>query len=164
MKTYTLLAQLFSTIVLVGCARAQSQDRRSALPKILRSMDRADLADPLFTLRNFVAKSTQIDPSKSEQEAKIKQLQDLEPWKRSKLRALIDQDADGILKKSLDMAKNEPISQLLASRDLEDYILRHVIAPITPVYGVSETCFSQSMEYAKHLFINATPWAYQSEY
>ncbi len=46
-------------------------------------------------------------------------------------------------------------------------LLRNVVAPITPVLGVSETCFRQSLAYVRDLFNStgeAKGWGRQSTY
>ena len=42
------------------------------------------------------------------------------------------------------------------------FLMKYIAAPITPVLGVSDQCFNQSMVYLASLFARPKPWAYLS--
>ena len=86
-------------------------------------------------------------------------------WHVKLVQDLIEEDKDGLLRKLAKsaMEKKKDTHDLDLERDLIGIIIKFLIAPLTPVYGVGEKCFSQSIAYFRYLTINPSLFAYKSK-
>eukprot|EP00095_Tigriopus_kingsejongensis_P000457 maker-scaffold217_size252476-snap-gene-1.30 protein:Tk00457 transcript:maker-scaffold217_size252476-snap-gene-1.30-mRNA-1 annotation:"hypothetical protein DAPPUDRAFT_301951" len=146
-------------VLLILCCdwtSGQFEDLKNILPSMIKSLDRIDLIDPLHTLRDHLARnqtSKLTETSRVNYEWKV--------WQSDLVVDLLKDDPHGIMGHLLASMPNHVVEGITDEKDFVEIFLQYVVAPITPIFGVSPTCFRESLEYAKNLFQSPSDWAYE---
>lgn len=79
------------------------------------------------------------------------------------VRDMLARDREGILRNLVQELNEVKGHELRGILDTVKFIAKYILAPITPVLGVSKSCRTQSFAYLNHLLLRQSPWAVQSK-
>ncbi|XP_059091947.1 nose resistant to fluoxetine protein 6-like [Tigriopus californicus] len=125
-----------------------AEEWKQILPSMVRGLDWTQFIDPLYTLRGmpFSSNGTKQFSRFQRQNADLSLSSALRPKQLVQIENLLNSDFSGVFHQLL------PALKKLQSKDDElEFILKYFIAPMTPVLGVGEQCFNQSMAFVRNL-------------
>ena len=85
----------------------------------------------------------------------------VQEWHLDAVRDLLAHDRTGVLNEAI--SKMDSNGELLGRPETHaSFFMKYIAAPISPVLGVSNLCFNQSLVYLASIFVEPKSWAYLS--